>query len=491
MKDLEEKEKVPRDFSEFAKKIQEMVSVNEGAYSTTVTKRILTSIDTSEAIQTMISDGSAEQIIALSEKFVSNSGLYQRILVYFSTFLTNDVLTVPKKVTIKTINQKKYLENYKKAAFFADTTINPKLNFPRITFKILVYGAYYGLFIEKSESEIVFKDLPYKYCRSRFKTHQNINVLEFDISYFDTITDKLLKEQAFTDFPKDFKKAYDAFKKDSKLRWYIVPPEIGVVFYYQDQYKPFFVSMIPTIATLNEYRALEKSLDKQELERILVQKIPIDKDGNFVLSAPEAAELHRGVVNMLKNTQRTDVLTTFAEVEMISLSDKAKTDRDNLDKNERSVYTEAGVSRLLFAGDSATSVEMSIENDMALILDLSEQYSNWLSFQTNLKYGENNKYYFEASILPISHYNRKDMVDLYLKVAQFGYSKILVSIATGVKQSSFLDLMELENETLKLSELMIPMQSSNTQSGGTDAGGRPATPTKQKAEQTIKNQESA
>lgn len=480
-----------RDFTEFAKKVAEMVSVSTDAYNTTVIKRIPIAEETTESIQATIATGSADQIIALSEKYVSNSGLYQRILVYFSTLLTNDVFITPKKITSKTINQKKYLENYKKATFFADTIMNPRLNFSRINYKILVYGAYYGLFIEQSETEIVFKDLPYKYCRSRFKTHKNVNVLEFDVSYFDSITDANLRKEALAEFPKEFTKAYNTYKADSNLKWYTVDPAIGIAFYYQDQYKPFFISMIPTISMLNDYRALEKSLDKQELERILVQTIPVDKEGNFILSIPEAAELHRGIVNMLRNNQSTDVLTTFAKVELLAVSDKTKSDRNNLEKVERSVYVEAGTSQLLFAGDSASSIEMSITNDMAFVLDLSEQYANWLSFQTNLRYSENSKYYFEVSILPISHYNRKDMLDLYLKTAQFGYSKMLVSIATGIKQSSFLDLMELENEILKLSEMMEPLQSSNTQSGTSEEAGRPKTPTSEKADKTISNEEGA
>lgn len=481
-----------RNFSEFKKGVNDMVGTNENAYATNALKGFKISLDTTEEIQTIIDSGSTDQIIALSEKYISNSGLYQRILTYFTTFLTNDIFIAPKKITTKTINQKKYLENYKRACFFADTVMNPRLNFPRINFQILVYGAYYGLFIEKSETEIVFKDLPHKYCRSRFKTYTNVNVLEFDLSYFDTITDQKIRKQAFEDFPKEFEKNYNAYKKDVSLKWYTVPPEIGISFYYRDQYRPFFISMIPTISNLTEYRVLEKSLDKQELERIIVQKVPIDKEGNFVLTIAESAELHRGVVNMLKNNQRTDVLTTFCELDLLSVSDKQKADRDNLEKVERSVYTEAGVSRLLFAGDSATSVGMSITNDMAFVLDLSEQYANWLTFQTNLRYSENNKYYFEVNILPISHYNREEMSTLYLKNAQYGYSKILVSIVTGIKQSSFLDLMELENDILKLSEQMVPLQSSNTQSPeAAGANGRPAKAAGDKAGQTIKNEESA
>ena len=485
-----------RDLAQFAKKITDMIGtsgINTYLTSASYLKRVAITTDTYETILATIEAGNSDAIVALSEKYIATSGIYQRILTYFSTFLTNDVFTTPKKFSGKTINNKKYLENYKRATFFADTTLNPKLNFPKITFQMLAFGAYYGLFMEKSETEIVFKDLPAKFCRSRYKTHKNVNVLEFDLYFFDSITDIAMRDSALAEFPKDFSKAFKEYKaKGTDYRWFTVPVDYGVAFYYNDQYRPYFISMLPSVANLSEYRSLEKSLDKKELDRIIVQQMPIDKEGNFILSIDEAAELHRGVVNMLKNNEGTDVITTFAKLEAISLGDKSKTERDNLEKIERSVYNEAGVSRLLFSSDSAVSVDASIKNDMAVVLDIEEQYVNWLSYQVNMRFSEPSKYYFEVNLLPISHYNRDKMAEQYLKAAQFGYSKTLVGIANGIKQSSLMDVIELENDMLIMHDKMIPLQSTHTQPGEatTDTGGKPQTPNQEKAPQTIANQES-
>lgn len=485
----------PRDLEQFAKKINEMIGVggpSSYATSSTYIKKVGITADTYETILATIQSGNSDQIIALSEKYVATSGIYQRILTYFSTFLSNDIFIAPKKITAKTINNKKYLENYKKACFFSDTVLNPKLNFPRMAFRILTYGAYYAILMEKNESEVVFKDLPSAYCRSRYKTHKNINILEFDLRFFEDIVDENMRKTALAEFPREFTKAYNEYKaKGVDYRWFVVPPELGIAFYYNDQYRPYFVSMLPSVANLNEYKSLEKSLDKIDLDRILVQEIPTDKEGNFILSIDEAAELHRGVVNMLRNNENIDVITTFAKINMLQLGDKSKVDRDNLEKIERSVYNESGVSRLLFSSDSATSVNASIQNDMTLILDIEEQFVNWITYQVNLRYSENSKYYFEVSLLPISHYNRDKMLELYLKTAQFGYSKILVGIASGMKQSSLIDMMELENDILALHDKMIPLQSSHTAANDSNSeGGRPQVAAEDKTETTVNTQES-
>lgn len=484
-----------RDITQFAKKITDMIGtsgVNTYQTAATYLKRVAVTADSYETILSTIESGNSDAIVALSEKYISTSGIYQRTITYFSTFLTNDVFVSPKKYGAKTINNKKYVDNFKRATFFADTTLNPRLNFPKIMFQMVAYGAYYGLFMEKSETEIVFKDLPAKYCRSRYKTHKNVNVLEFDATFFESITDNEMRKQALSEFPKEFSKAYNEYKtKGSNYRWFTVSPEIGVAFYYNDQYRPYFISMLPSVANLSEYRSLEKSLDKKELDRILVQKMPIDKEGNFILTIDEAAEMHRGVVNMLRNNEGTDVITTFADITGISLGDKSKVDRDNLEKVERSVYNESGVSRLLFSSDSAVSVDASIRNDMALVLDMEEQFVNWLSYQVNMRFSEPSKYYFEVNLLPISHYNREKMLDQYLKAAQFGYSKMLVGIASGMKQSSLIDMMELENDILALHDKMIPLQSSHTAANDSNSeGGRPQVAAEDKTETTVNTQES-
>lgn len=112
-------------------------------------------------------------------------------------------------------------------------------------------------------------------------------------------------------------------------KWMIIPDNLGVVFYYKDT-KPFFASVIKAIEDLNDYKGIEKSLDKQELQKIFKQTIPIDNNGELLFTTDEALEIHRAVVKMLKNNPNVDVLTTFADAEMLDLQDSSQANRDNL-----------------------------------------------------------------------------------------------------------------------------------------------------------------
>jgi hypothetical protein len=60
----------------------------------------------------------------------------------------------------------------------------------------------------------------------------------------------------------------------------------------------------------------------QKLLKIIVQKLPRDKNGDLIFDVDEARDLHNNAVEMLRRAVGTDVLTTFADVESIDMSDR-------------------------------------------------------------------------------------------------------------------------------------------------------------------------
>ena len=78
---------------------------------------------------------------------------------------------------------------------------------------------------------------------------------------------------------------------------------------------------------------------------------------------------------MLKRAVGVDVLTTFAEIESIDMSDKnTTTSQDDLSKVERSVFNALGISQNVFNTDGNLSLEKSILNDEGAIRSLLLQF---------------------------------------------------------------------------------------------------------------------
>ena len=109
----------------------------------------------------------------------------------------------------------------------------------------------------------------------------------------------------------------------------------------------------------------------QKLLKIIIQKMPLDKNGDLVFDIDEAAELHNNAVRMLSKAVGVDVLTTFADVEVADMADKnSVTSIDELNKVERTVYNESGTAQNLFNADGNIAMEKSIANDEAAMYNL-------------------------------------------------------------------------------------------------------------------------
>jgi len=101
----------------------------------------------------------------------------------------------------------------------------------------------------------------------------------------------------------------------------------------------------------------------------------MDKNGDLIFDVDEARDIHNTAVAMLKRAVGVDVITTFADVESIDISDKNTTaSQDDLEKVERTVYNSLGVSRDLFNADGNIALTNSILDDESTMRNLLLQF---------------------------------------------------------------------------------------------------------------------
>lgn len=416
-------------------------------------------IYTKEEAQQIIQTGDAMELQQLSISFFYTSGFYKKMLLYYATLLTYSFLVIPN--TNKEQMSSQIKNQYDKALDVLEG-LKPELICPQIALKVLVEGAYYGMLSKSNSGKLTLIDLPYGYCRSRYKTYDNIDIVEFNLSYFDTILNQENRIACLKTYPNEIRIAYNNYKNKNLSNWYQVPAEYGVHFnFYED--RPLLADIIPAVVDFSEYREIEKAKDKQELNKLLVQEMPHLNDGELVFEPEEALEMHKGVVNMLRNSKNVDVLTSFGEVDVKDLQTARGVITDNLEKIEKSIYGEAGVSKQLFSADNSTSLTKSIENDCALVTILGNSFASWFKFIINNECANYNNLAFDVVLLPITHFNRFDIFKNSLNAAQNGYSIFIPSICLGISQKQLINLKRLE-KSLNLTDLLQPLQSSYTQS---------------------------
>ena len=135
---------------------------------------------------------------------------------------------------------------------------------------------------------------------------------------------------------------------------------------------------------------------------------------------------------------------------------------DDLEKVERTVFNEAGVSQMQFNTDGNIALEKSISNDSAMMSNLLYQFEGFmdmllLNFNKSPK-----KVYYKVSILPTTIYDYKELSKMYKEQTQMGYSKMLPQIALGLPQSTILANAFFENDLLNLVTVFVPPLTSNT-----------------------------
>ena len=286
--------------------------------------------------------------------------------------------------------------------------------------------------------------------------------------------DEAIREEAVAAFPEVVQKAWRAWKNGKRRedQWVMIDAVGGgVCFSFSTDGVPPLIGSIPTLKKLDDAVKREEKRDENELHKLLIQRMPIDNDGELVFELDEVADIHASVANMLEDLDTVDVLTTFGEakLENIQETSAATQSADRIDKYKKNAWDALGRGEILFNPDGSSSLAYQIKKDESLMMGYLNIYETWIKYHINYKFGRTNLS-FDFEMLPTTVFNRDELKGSYFQGAQYGYSKMLAGVAMGVKQRDQLSLMNFENDILEMSIKMVPLQSSYTTSGTAIAG---------------------
>lgn len=459
-------------------------------------------------------------LVEISEYYYGASGIYSRLCEYLALLYKYDWYVTPiiQKNPVTKALEDKVLKDFHNVLYYFDNSDLKRL-FGNIALNTVKSGKYYGIILDLKD-KFTIQQLPSVYCRSRYSLG-NWPIVELNMKFFDAeFPNPQYRLKILQMFPKEIQKAYILYKEGKLMGdtvedgngWYMLDPDTSFKFSLNDSDAPILIGAIPSIIDLDQAQELDRKKTMQQLLKIIVQKLPLDKNGDLLFDVDEAKDIHNNAVGMLKRSVGTDVLTTFAEVEMLDMQDRnVSSNNDNLQRVERTVYNNLGVSQNLFNTEGNTALEKSILNDEAMMRDLIYQFQSLLN-KIIAKFNKPNNYRFQINILETTIYNYKEMSKLFKEHTQIGYSKMLPQIALGNSQSSIIATAKFENEILHLSDIMVPPMMSSTMSGKvldkkdqknldekqiikdnekkSDTGGRPEKPNEEKSDKTIQNLES-
>ena len=477
-----------RDLTSFTTAISKMIAKNESSYNLTRYGRNRyerVKEYTLEEIKDIIDSGSVDAQIILSRNYFERGGFYWRLLMHYATLLKYTGLLIPNPSFGKNLSESYITKKYHSAVSFIDKANLPDL-FTHIGTRVLRDGSYYGVIQEVTDKSISILDLPIFYCRSRFKDKEGNDIIEFNVTYFDTIHDGEYRKKALAAYPANVVNWYKRWKaRKVKSPWCYISTSVGICMSLIDE-RPVFLNIIAAELEYDEAKDINKERDLEEIRKVLVQHIPHLTDGGLLFEPEEAVEMHKGAVDMMKKNENLSVLTTYADVDAIVSKTANDNSLNSVDKALTNIYAEAGSSSQLFGTDSNLSLATSVTNDMALMMVLARKMARLVTSIINDKYGNAN-ISFTYKILPVSFYNQKEYVEEALKLANSGYSFLLPALAMDLSQRELSNIKDLENDVLKLKEKLLPLSTSYTETGNV---GRPAKDAQDKSAKTVANEES-
>jgi hypothetical protein len=227
------------------------------------------------------------------------------------------------------------------------------------------------------------------------------------------MSDDELREEAVESFPEVVKKAWRDYENAKKLidPWIMIPAKSGgICFTFINDQSPLLIASIPQLKKLEDAVGREEKRDENELYKLLIQKMPLDKDGELVFQLDEVADIHESVAEMLQDIDTVDVLTTFGDTDLESLqeSSAASQSADRIEKYRKNVWDALGRGNILFNPDGSSSLAYAIKKDEALMIAYLNMYETWIKYHINDKFSRTGLT-FDFEIIPTTVFNRDDL----------------------------------------------------------------------------------
>ena len=380
------------------------------------------------------------------------SSHFRRIIQYFVGLSDLAYVVAPFKVDPKKANVETVNRNYRKVLMTMEA-FHVRSQFPRILTVCLREDVFYGT-LWVTQDDIIIQQLPSDYCKIT-TVEQNVPNVTFNFAYFDAHADLL------EFYPEEFRSKYEEYKKKRDEPWLeLSSPNSFAVKVNKDildYAMPPFAGILRSLYDLEDYKDLKKVKTALENYAMLVMKLGLTPDGEWQMDYDRAVKFYNNLDSVLPD-EIGSVLSPMP-VEKISFERTHTGDINSVDEAEQNLFTEAGVSSLLFnAQNSANALLLSIKADQMLTFGIVKSIEDVVNrFLQAQPYGK----YWKLTFLDVSPYNRKEMGDQYLKACEYGLPMISDFCASqGLSQSDIDTMSYLEGEVIGLQAMFKPIRNS-------------------------------
>lgn len=412
---------------------------------------------------------SQKELRKLSNYLYNVSPNYKRTVLYFSNLMRFDYIVEPFDININNFDKNKFEKQYTSTLKTIEN-MNIAHEMQKVFKTCFKEDVFYGYEHMTSDAYFIQRLNP-DYCRIS-SIEDGVYNFEYDFSFFDN------NDNSVDKYAPEFQDKYKKYKSNkTKLKWQELSSDKTICIKVNDEIDypiPPLNAVFEALFDIDETKRINTIKNKMDNYMILTQQIPVDERkgeaNQFLIDLDTAIAFHNKATESLP--EEVGLITSPMKIEAIKL-ERRKTDVDEVAKAERAYYAAAGVSQLLFNGNSTTSTSLakSVVTDEQISYALLKQVERWIN--RKLKY-INKAFKFRVKFLETTDFNHKEISDMYLKAAQYGLPvKQELAASLGLSPSALINKTFLENEILELPKKLIPLSSTHTQSGDSSNGGAP------------------
>lgn len=403
------------------------------------------------------------RLIEVSRFFYSNSQHFRRLIQYFGKMSKLAYIAIPYKLNEDDFDKEKFLKQYKTIIDKLDV-MSIKNEFSKVINTMFREDVVYCYEYSTSDSYFI-KTLPYNYCAID-SIIDGVYGFAFDFSMFEKYPNKL---KIYGD---EFLEKFELYKTDKKkYRWQSLNEERSFALKLSDDLDyviPMFVNLVPLLYDIEDIKKLDKSQKEMDNYKLLLMKLELDDDGNFVGDYTEAEKYY----NMLNSVLPSNIGLGMSPYDIKDYTfERSGTASETTAYSQAitSFWSSAGVSELLFNGikSSSATIVNSIKCDTELIYSVHRMIERVINRKLKQESG---KYKFRVSILDVTQFNEKEYLDALLSANNFGVPiKLSICACLGYTPADTYGMTMLE-DVLDIVNKWKPLQSSSTLSSKDGAG---------------------
>lgn len=399
-----------------------------------------------------------KKLVEYANHAYATEPLFAEIIDYLANMFLWRYYYVPIKIR-ETAKDADYKDVYDLAQSIVDG-ISFETILPQLLTEVFKSGIAF-IYTEKNTSSKTVSTilLSPQHCKPVTKTQYGTGTYSFDLKYFEDARIKLENEEVLRLFPVEIVKGYLEYKRggpreillDGRYATYISANEAGF---------PPLLLALKSILDYDKYRQNELERNSQQLEKIIVHRIP-SYENRLLFDMQEVSALHKSMSRSL-TTKTTKLMTTFGDTNVLPLQKDSEESLKVLKMAQEAVINAVGLNPNLFSGTTEEALRLGLTKDQSTVWKVVEQIMNFYNLTINNLFNFKG-FQIEVNMLPITHYNLKESMELYRRSAEYGIGKLEAIVASGTKQRHIKPKADLE-EFLDLDNILKPLQSSHTRS---------------------------